>query len=57
MAHLDNAPAMKVNCGVVNCDYNKSQMCYAQGLEVNTMGDGHAQTREGTCCVTFKSSK
>jgi len=52
-----DAPKMQVKCGVDNCDYNKSRMCYANSVEVNTMGDGKAQTRDGTCCTTFKNSK
>lgn len=48
------APKMSVKCGVENCQYNKSQSCHANNLEVNAMGDGMAQTSDGTCCSTFK---
>lgn len=50
-----DAPSMKVKCGVTNCIYNKANMCHADNIEVNTMGDGMAKTSDGTCCVTFKS--
>ncbi|HEX3029288.1 MAG TPA: DUF1540 domain-containing protein [Clostridia bacterium] len=52
-----DAPCMKVKCSVENCDYNKSRICYADKLEVNTMGGGKAETSDGTCCTTFKDSK
>lgn len=51
-----NAPEMQVKCSVANCYYNKNLMCYANSLEVNAMGDGKAQTSDGTCCATFKNS-
>jgi len=47
------APQMKVKCSVTNCTYNKSNLCFAEGLEVNAMGDGKANTSDGTCCTTF----
>lgn len=46
---------MKVKCSVENCKYNKEHLCHAFGLEVGAMGDGHADTSDGTCCQTFKS--
>ena len=49
-------PIMQVKCGVENCHYNNSYMCYANDLEVNAMGDGKAETSDGTCCSTFKNS-
>jgi len=52
-----DAPEIKVKCGVENCHYNKSQACQANALEVNAMGDGKAETSDGTCCSTFKSCK
>lgn len=52
-----DAPRMQVKCGVDNCHYNKSMMCHANDLEVNAMGDGKAETSDGTCCRTFKCSK
>jgi hypothetical protein len=52
-----DSPKMSVKCSVDNCNYNKNNMCYAKELEVNTMGDGKAQTSDGTCCTTFKNTK
>lgn len=49
------APKMQVKCGVTNCYYNKDHACHANALEVNAMGDGYAQTSDGTCCTTFKN--
>lgn len=48
------APKIQVKCGVDNCHYWESQYCTANALEVNTMGDGTAETSDGTCCTTFK---
>jgi len=48
---------MQVKCGVDNCNYNKSSMCHANNLEVNAMGDGKAETSDGTSCTTFKTKK
>lgn len=52
-----DAPRMKVKCSVDNCHYNEDHMCYADELEVNAMGDGKAETSDGTCCTTFKNGK
>jgi Domain of Unknown Function (DUF1540). len=52
-ANMD-APKMSVKCSVENCAYNQDRICHAKALEVNTMGDGMAQTSDGTCCTTFK---
>ena len=57
MGCCGDAPRMEVKCGVENCHYNKSRMCHADSLEVNAMGDGKAETSDGTCCTTFKNSK
>jgi len=54
MGCCDDSPRMQVTCGVHNCHYNQNHMCHANGVEVNPMGDGHAQTSDGTCCSTFK---
>lgn len=51
------APKMIVKCGVENCNYNESRMCHADNLEVTAMGDGKAETSDGTSCTTFKNSK
>ena len=48
------ASKMHVRCSVNNCHYNDNQMCCADSLDVNTMGDGIAETCDGTCCSTFK---
>ncbi len=50
-----DSPRMQVKCSVENCHYNKSRMCHAENLEVNAMGDGKAETSDGTCCTTFKN--
>lgn len=47
------SPKVQVKCSVDNCHFNKNQMCYAQNLEVNALGDGKAYTSDGTCCTTF----
>lgn len=49
-----NSPRTGIKCGVGNCHYNKSMSCHADNIEVNAMGDGHAETSDGTCCTTFK---
>lgn len=47
------APKMQVKCSVENCHYNRNYICNAHALEVSALGDGRADTREGTCCDTF----
>ncbi|KNY28062.1 protein of unknown function DUF1540 [Pseudobacteroides cellulosolvens ATCC 35603 = DSM 2933] len=55
---LMEAPCMKVKCGVTNCTYNKSMMCYADALEVNAMEGKHkADISDETCCTTFKDKE
>lgn len=49
------APNMQVKCSVENCHYNKSMSCHANALQVNAMGDGKAETSDGTSCTTFKN--
>lgn len=51
-----SSPTMQVKCGVDNCYYNKSGFCHADALEVNAMGDGIANSSDGTCCTTFIES-
>ncbi|MCR4435340.1 MAG: DUF1540 domain-containing protein [Clostridiales bacterium] len=51
------APRMQVKCGVENCRYNNGRMCHADALEVDAMGDGKAETSDGTCCTTFKNGR
>jgi hypothetical protein len=48
-----DAPKMEVKCGVDTCSYWKSNMCYANKLEVNPMRND-AKTSSDTCCTTFK---
>jgi len=51
-----DAPGMKVKCAVTNCNYNKSEMYFADALEVNAMEGKHqASMSDDTCCTTFKS--
>jgi len=47
------APKMQVRCSVTNCAFNKKQLCFADALDVNAMGNGIAETSDGTCCTTF----
>ncbi|WP_207641618.1 DUF1540 domain-containing protein [Syntrophomonas palmitatica] len=46
---------IKVKCSVTNCIYNQSRMCHADTLQVDAMGDGLAETADGTCCSTFEN--
>lgn len=46
-------PSMEVKCSVSNCKYNNNNYCFAERLEVNAMGDGYANTSNGTICNTF----
>lgn len=50
------APKMEVKCGVDTCMYWKSNYCHAHNLEVNALGDGKANSSDGTCCTTFKKA-
>ena len=47
----------QVGCSVENCQYNEDRMCHADRIDVNAMGDGKAETCDGTCCSTFKNKK
>lgn len=51
----NNAPKIPVKCSVENCTYNQEKACFANRLEVNTMGDRFAKTSDGTCCTTFSN--
>jgi hypothetical protein len=42
-----------IKCNVTNCYYNDQHFCSANAIEVNPMGDGHAETSDGTACTTF----
>ncbi len=42
-----------IKCNVDTCYYYDSNYCNASVIEVNPMGDGRAQTSDGTCCTTF----
>jgi len=52
-----DAKKIQIQCGVENCHHNKSCMCNADALAVNAMGDGNAETSDGTCCTTFINKK
>ena len=43
----------KIKCSVGNCAYNENYKCNASGIEVNAMGDGLANSSDGTSCETF----
>ncbi|HPF21450.1 MAG TPA: DUF1540 domain-containing protein [Syntrophomonas sp.] len=43
----------KIKCSVANCAYNENYQCNAKGIEVNALGDGLANSSDGTCCETF----
>jgi hypothetical protein len=49
------APEMKIKCSVTNCIYNQNRMCHADSLQVDSMGDGIAETIDGTCCSPSKT--
>lgn len=51
------APKMQVKCSVDNCHYWENHYCTASALEVNAMGDGEAETSEGTVCTTFRPNE
>lgn len=42
-----------IKCNVSNCNYNDQSFCSATAIEVNAIGDGHADTSDGTACSTF----
>ncbi|MGB7605759.1 MAG: DUF1540 domain-containing protein [Lutisporaceae bacterium] len=42
-----------IKCNVSNCNYNDQNFCSATAIEVNPIGDGHADTSDGTACTTF----
>ena len=44
----------QIKCSVENCHYNNSHCCVADSIEVRPMGNGVAETCEGTSCSTFK---
>ena len=46
-------PKLEVLCGVDNCKYWAENHCHASSIDVQTMGDGYAETSDGTCCSTF----
>jgi hypothetical protein len=43
-----------LRCTVTNCHYNSEQLCTAEKVQVYSMGDGLANTSDGTGCKTFK---
>jgi Domain of Unknown Function (DUF1540). len=44
-----------IKCTVENCHYNDNNLCQAESIEVNAMGNGKAETCDGTSCSTFKN--
>lgn len=42
-----------IKCSVTNYSYNDQHFCSANAIEVNAMGDAHANTSDGTACSTF----
>lgn len=49
----NDSPKMQVKCGVENCGYNKNHMCYANSIEIDTLGDRKADSKDSTRCATF----
>ena len=49
-----DTPKIEVRCSVDNCKYNNHEICHANSLKVDTIGDCHAETSNGTSCTTFK---
>lgn len=43
-----------IKCTVENCHYNNAHSCEANSIEVRPMGNGVAESCEGTSCSTFK---
>lgn len=50
-------PKMNVKCSVDNCHYYKGENCHAPQLKVDPLGDGRAETKDGTRCSTFQNRK
>jgi len=47
-------PKKKVKCGVDDCQYNRQNLCTAENLVINPMGDNVVNSNAGTQCDTFK---
>lgn len=43
-----------LKCTVSNCVYNSNNLCTANHVDINPVGDGFANSSEGTSCKTFK---
>lgn len=43
-----------LRCTVTNCVYNSDTVCTAEHINVYSVGDGFANTSDGTGCKTFK---
>ena len=50
-----NPTVSNIQCSVSNCSYYSQNKCVASNIQVNAMGDKVANTKEGTCCETFKT--
>lgn len=51
---MEESQKNQVKCTVENCHYNNKHTCQAQSIEINPMGDGVAETCDGTNCSTFQ---
>ena len=43
-----------LRCSVTNCHYNSHELCTADKIQVYSVGDGFANSSDGTGCKTFK---
>lgn len=51
---MEESQKNQVRCTVENCHYNNKRTCQAESIEINPMGDGVAETCDGTNCSTFQ---
>lgn len=47
-------PRMEVMCHVNNCEYNKTDYCYAPKIEVNGKKGDSADNSKEALCSTFR---
>lgn len=45
----------EVRCTVENCYFNHNRACEAGSIEIDSKGDGMAETSDGTSCSTFRN--
>lgn len=43
-----------LRCSVTNCVYNSNNLCTANHVDIYPVGNGFANSSEGTGCKTFK---